>query len=446
MTARVRGVAGAVALLMVSLVAVDPSAAGAFASSASSPAPVARKVDKSNRLFDPSFVHQISFEVAPRDVGTLGAASDERVPAKVTVDGVSRDLAGLRLKHGTASFRGLDQKAGFSVKLDEYVKKQSVFGVERFTLGNEVWDPSFVSEHVTYEVFRRAGIPAPRTVLASVTLNGERFGLYVLREAYDKRFLERHFSDPNGNLYESDAGSDVSDTRLQPRTNEKTNDMADVKALGRIVAETPDDGYEQALGKAVDLRELFTYWAAEALTAHFDGYLSVTNVPFGNTDPSIVMGNATTNNFFTYRDPASGKFVVLPWGADWSLGNWLWLVSLVGGNTDTRYLDAEYLGGALARTLCEPKSGATMVARLARLPGTKERLRDSILAVLDRAWDVRALLARADQIANLVRADGLSGSREEVTLESFEREYALRRQFIESRPDTVRAELGAAGG
>jgi hypothetical protein len=87
-----------------------------------------------------------------------------------------------------------------------------------------------------------------------------------------------------------------------------------------------------------------------------------------------------------------------------------------------------------------------MVARLARLPGTEQRLRDAILGVLDRAWDVPALLARADQVAELVRADGLHGSRETTTLEAFEQSFAARRQFIESRPDTVRAQLAPEGG
>jgi hypothetical protein len=157
------------------------------------------------------------------------------------------------------------------------------------------------------------------------------------------------------------------------------------------------------------------------------------------------MANTEPNNYYAYHDPARDKFVVLPWGADWALGNMLWFVPLKGGNTRPCYEDPGYLGGASACTLSEPKSGATTVVRLARLPGTEERLRDTILAMLDRAWKVPVLLARADQLAGLVRANGLHGTHETTTLDAFERSYEARRQFIESRPDAVRAQLAPGG-
>lgn len=61
-------------------------------------------------------------------------------------------------------------KPGFSIKTDEFVDDQELFGITRFTLGNALWDHSFVNEHLVYETFRAAGIPAPRTALARVTL------------------------------------------------------------------------------------------------------------------------------------------------------------------------------------------------------------------------------------------------------------------------------------
>jgi hypothetical protein len=436
---------GGVAAVLATLALLASGLADAPATAAASTR-AARKAAPSRRLFDPSYVHEISFEVASSDLERLETTTDQRVVSTITIDGTTFDRAGLRLKRGGFSYRGLDGKAGFSVKLDEFVAKQDYVGIERFSLGNAVGDPSFVSEHVAYEVFRRAGIPAPRTALADVTLNGELYGLYVMREAYDKEFLARHFSDPEGNLYEAPHGADLSSSALEPRSNERTNDKADVKALEQIVAGTPDEQYVAALRKVVDLPKLYKYWAAESVTAQWDGYLSITDVPFGNTDPSIVMGNTTPNNYYAYHDPTTDKFVVLPWSAETALGNldgfgiW-WDTSTARPCSPT----PETLGGALTCTLSEPKSGATMVVRLARLPGTEDKLRGAILAVVDRAWPVPALLARADQLAALVRANGLHGTYEVTTLEAFEAAYWLRRQFIESRPDAVRQQLGAGG-
>jgi len=48
-----------------------------------------------------------------------------------------------------------------------------------------------VNEPLVYSVYEVAGIPAPRTALARVTVNGETFGIYVLRETYNHQDLAR---------------------------------------------------------------------------------------------------------------------------------------------------------------------------------------------------------------------------------------------------------------
>jgi len=404
---------------------------------------VATNGDRSAKVFDPKFVHTIEFGVAPADLPKLGLGRDERVPASMQFDGVALDPVGFRLKSGFASGQPLEGKPGFSIKTDEYVEDQALFGIEKFTLGNEIGDPSFVAEQISYDVWRAAGIPAPRTALANVTLNGEPFGLYVIREGYDKKFLRRHFSNPDGNLYESSVGDvDMADQLLDARTNETVNDKSDIAELAQVVETVPDEQYVAELSKLVDLNEVFKYWAVEALVAHFDGYLTGTNVPFGNTDPAIVAGNTWPNNYYTYHDPDSDKFVVLPHGADWSLGNLIGLIPLQGGNTDWQYMREDPYGGASFRTLSIPKPGARTIARLATLPGTEDRLRRNLEWAVKKAWDTRRLLARADQIAALVRANGPPTAREQWTPEQFETAFAERRSFIEHRADLVLRELG----
>jgi spore coat protein CotH len=157
--------------------------------------------------------------------------------------------------------------------------------------------------------------------------------------------------------------------------------------------------------------------------------------------------NPRTNNFYTYRNPQTGKFVVLPYGADRALGN-------TGGDplsrqsfaADPAFLDEQDLGGARFPTLSAPKPMARTIARLAQLPGTEDRLRRALIRVLDRAWNSEALLARLDQIAAQVRASGPPEARESWTPDSFEQALARRRSFIEHRAAEVRAELGVTGG
>jgi spore coat protein CotH len=380
--------------------------------------------DRSRKVFDPRVTHEIAFEIAPEDLPKLQYGVDERVPARMTFDGRTLESVGVRLKHGFGSFRALDGKAGFSIKTDEFVDNRLLYGVARFTLGNAVFEPSFVTESLAYDVFRSNRIPAPRTALARVTLNGEAFGLYVMRETYDRRFLARHFSNPDGNLYEAPFDADVSDPRLELRTNEGRNDKSDIERLARVLATTPDDELLAAVGKLVDVDELFRYWAVEAIVGSWDGYVASSDFPVPVDDPSRV-ANSRPNNYYVYHDLGKNKLLVLPWGADASFGT-----GVRTGNPSEM------------KVLSPPKANATLAARLYALPGGPERLRAAIGDVLDHGWHPDALLARADGLAELVRANGLTSPREENTIADFEAALAARRRFVLERDAAVRAELG----
>ena len=98
-----------------------------------------------------------------------------------------------------------------------------------------------------------------------------------------------------------------------------------------------------------------------------------------------------------------------------------------------------------------PKENSTVAARLWNDVGFRDELADRIRWVLDEIWDVQALTERVDGIADLVRADGLTGAREFISMERFEEAVADRKDFLTRRGDAVRAELagwesGAAQG
>jgi hypothetical protein len=383
------------------------------------PSPSAR----SERLFDQTVVHEITMEISEKDLELLDPPTDDRVPVRLTVDGELADGAGVRLK-GVAQFQGLDEKPGFSIETDEFVDGLEVFDVDRFTLGNATWDHSFVAEQLVYELYRAAGIPAARTALARVTLNGETYGLYVMRETYDERWLEQYFADPDGNLYEAPGGG--LDTVLELRTNKRHDDTSDLAAVADVVATASDEEYRDAIEQLVDVDELLTYWAIEALTAHWDGYaydLSVVGqVPAAVSPP----WNPWPNNFYAYHDPDTDQFVFIPQGADLTFG-------LGAGTT--------YDVAPTTPVLIPPKVDATIATRLWDDPGFRDEFAERVRWVLDEVWDVQALTERVDLLAGLVRSDGLTGGREFLTLAGFEDALAARKDFLTRRPEAVRAEL-----
>lgn len=384
------------------------------------PSPTAR----SAALFDQTVVHQISMEISEDDLALLDPSSDDRVPVDLTVDGETAEGAGVRLKRGLGQSQGITAKPGFSIETDEFVDGLELFDVDRFTLGNATWDHSFVSEQLVYELYRAVGIPAARTALAGVTVNGEAYGLYVMRETPDERWLTQYFADPTGNLYESPGGGP--DTVLELRTNERRDDTRDLAAVADVVATASDDDFRDAIEELVDVDALLMYWALEALTAHWDGYVYDLTAP--DLVPTAVHppGNPWPNNFYAYHDPETDRFVFIPHGADLTLG-------LGSGSV--------YDIGPETRVLIPPKADATIPTRLWKDPTFQVELAARMRWVLDEIWDVQGLTERADQLGDLVRADGLTGSREFVTLGQFERALADRKDFLTRRPDAVRAEL-----
>ncbi len=80
------------------------------------------------------------------------------------------------------------------------------FGSKTINLHCGVTDPSKLRETFGYALFRRAGLPAPRTALAEVRLTvpgkfeRELLGIYTIVESVDKGFLAENFGDDEGLL------------------------------------------------------------------------------------------------------------------------------------------------------------------------------------------------------------------------------------------------------
>ncbi|MDP6947319.1 MAG: CotH kinase family protein, partial [Myxococcota bacterium] len=226
---------------------------------------------------------------------------------------------------------------------------------------------SLVSACLGYHVMAQAGLPAPRCNFARVSVNGADLGLYAHVDSIKKPFLPRHFSSDGGNLYEAT----ISDFRPEfRRTWEKKthlveDDWSDLDAAV-VALETPDDGLIEAASAVFDLDAFYTFWAAEVLIAHWDGYA----------------GNR--NNTYLYADPIDGLFRFIPWGVD---SAFLDPQEAIGGAGDLP--DAVLAFGHLANRLyAHPDGRAAYVGRMQTL--------------LDTVWDAEALVAELDRMEELL--------------------------------------------
>lgn len=322
-----------------------------------------------DKVFDLSRLHVIDIVISEEGVRHLTDMSDTRYRCTVTFDGLELKDVGVRQAGGVFHpYQPVTGKPSLSLKFNEFVKGQRLHGLEKLVLKNQAQDQSLLNEHLTYEMFRRAGVPAALTAYAVVRLNGRPAGIYLMREPVDDDFMLRNFGEANtgGNLYELEfhAGDFVRNpwgVDLKDEAKEKRN-RADLVALAAATAGSPGENYAPNLAKHLDLDRAATYFAVETLTGHWDG------ISFRN------------NNTYLYHHAGADRFVIIPHGADQSFGG-------RGGR-----------GGGFGGFPPE-----LLAQRFRTVPELAAKY-ESELARASRApvWDEAALLARVEQIAQLL--------------------------------------------
>ena len=314
--------------------------------------------------------------------------------ADVTVDGVSYAQVGLRKKGFLGSLS--EEKPSLKVKLDEFVPGQEIAGLDKLTFNNSQQDASYLRQCLAYDLFRDAGVPAPRCNFAHLTLNGDDFGLFVHVESLDKEFLEKNFEDPSGKMYEgtlSDFRPEFEGT-FDLKTNQVEDDRGEIDALVDVLAAPGDSALLERLDPLVDLDAFNTFWAMEVLTRHWDGYSS------------------NTNNFYLYADPTSGRFQFIPWGVDGAFGPNPLLPDGSGP------LMSVFATGVLARRLyLHPQGQADYVARLREL--------------LDSVWNEEELLATVERYDQVIWPV-VGGSSHTAEVDQVKSAIESQRQAIES--------------
>jgi spore coat protein CotH len=247
-------------------------------------------------VFSLDRVHTVDLEIDEALFPQLEADHETRVRANITYDGVRLEDIGIRVKCGIGSCTTLADKAGFSIKFDQFVEGQELGGFDRLVLNNSIQDTSYSNELLGQELAHRAGIPWKRVAYANVTLNGARYGLFVVVEAVDRKFLRRHFGDEEveGNLYEGPCCSDFVYDPYYPELKDEVEEgrsREDIIALADFVANTSDDDFIAGIEERIDLTGYLTGYAISALAYHWDGY------------------EYNTNNWYAFHRPSDGRFV-----------------------------------------------------------------------------------------------------------------------------------------
>ena len=218
--------------------------------------------------------------------------------ADITLDGSTIKNVGIRTKGFIGSLN--PERPSLKVKFDEYVDQSPIEGLDRLTLNNNLQDESLASQYLTYTLFNKAGVPAPRINHATVTVNGEYLGVYAHVESVRGSFIRRHFGDYSGELYEGTIADFYPKAveNIEAKNKQSKKKRTQAVKLAQIL-ETKESFKLEEAEKCLNIDQFLKFWAMETLLGFWDGYTN------------------NQNNYYAYSSPKDdGRFHFVPWGAD----------------------------------------------------------------------------------------------------------------------------------
>ena len=329
--------------------------------------------------FTPTAVNTLSITITDENWQDIldNPLDEEYHETAITFNGVTLDSVAIRTKGGS-SLRSVanssSDRYSFKVDINEYVSGQKFFGLKKFTLQNSFNDPSYMREVIAYELMDEMGVPTPEHAYVNFYVNGELFGLYLMVEAVDGEFVEKHFANSNGDLYKPDGtGSDLlwlgddiqSYTDINLQTNEESTDNG---AFINFV-ESLDKGETSA----IDIDTLLRYMSVSTSLSNLDSY-----------------HGPLAHNYYIYDD--DGVFSILPWDFNESFGTFA--MDCNGVDVRELYID-EPVSGAL--------SERPLIANVFAEKSNLDTYHSYLTQLINGSLSSDTFNARVNEIADLIR-------------------------------------------
>lgn len=203
----------------------------------------------------------------------------------------------MHLKGSLGSFRPIDERPSVTLNFSKHISGQRFHGLEKISLNSSVQDPTRISEKICRELYLQAGVPVPRAGHATVELNGRLLGLYVLLEGWNRQFIERHFADARGPLYEGPFFADIDEPLLVAYGKRRYGGLK-ISDLLMAARESHPTNRLKRLQKVLDVDRFIRLLAMDLLLWNGDGYA------------------LHANNYRIFHDRAQERFVFLPHGMD----------------------------------------------------------------------------------------------------------------------------------
>ncbi|KPZ58054.1 CotH kinase family protein [Pseudoalteromonas sp. P1-7a] len=329
--------------------------------------------------FTPTAVNTLSITISDENWQDIldNPLDEEYHETAITFNGVTLDSVAIRTKGGSSLSsvaNSSSDRYSFKVDINEYVSGQTFFGLKKFTLQNSFNDPSYMREVIAYELMDEMGVPTPEHAYVNFYVNGELFGLYLMVEAVDGEFVEKHFANSNGDLYKPDGtgsdllwlGDDIQNyTDINLQTNEESTDNG---AFINFV-ESLDKGETST----IDIDTLLRYMSVSTSLSNLDSY-----------------HGPLAHNYYIYDD--DGVFSILPWDFNESFGTFN--MNCNGVDVRELYID-EPVSGAL--------SERPLIANVFAEQNNLDTYHSYLTQLINGSLSSDTFNARVNEIADLIR-------------------------------------------
>jgi spore coat protein CotH len=278
-------------------------------------------------LYDNSVVHDIavSFDQAAYDAmvdAYVSSQDKEWIEATITIDGVTLQKVGMRLK-GNSSLRSLARAGGgggggaqqpngvtrtepeslpWLVRFDKYVGDQTYQGLTEVVIRGNNTETS-LNEAVALEVIGMSGAATQKAFSTRFTVNGGTEVLRLAIESPNDEWEESTF-DSEGILYKAESTGDYSYRGTDPEAYDEIFDqesdpdnenLAPLISFLDFINNSNDATFASDLGKHLDVAAFARYLALQELVGNFDDI------------------DGPGNNSYLRYDEATKQFTVLSW-------------------------------------------------------------------------------------------------------------------------------------
>ncbi len=305
--------------------------------------------------------------------------------AEVEVEDRSFPDCGVRYKGNSSFLSALKSpKRPFKIDFNKYRKGQELAGKASLNLANQLADDSLLHDALGYELYREAGVAAPRTAYARVfvTTNShpaEYLGLYVMVENVDLDFARETLGGRKGALFKpvtlslfEDLGSEWSNYEKIYDAKGKLTDAQKQRVIdfAKLVSHADDATFAARVGDFLDLDEFTRYLAVTVLLSNHDSFL------------------CNGVNFYLWLPTDSNRFQFLPWDLDNAFGR---LVA-IGSMQERAELSIDHPWIEENRLLM----------RLLKIPSFRDQYHQILGTLLDTVFTPEHLYRRIDDAATFL--------------------------------------------